>query len=147
MIGIYSIQNIVNHKFYIGQSVNIKKRWRDHLHNYSNPKSKNFDYPLYKAFRKYGIENFRFEVVEECDIKDLNEKEIYYVQKFDSFYHGYNQTLGGNSSDSFVIKEYVIGVINHKRRSPINFKFQKKWFKELTLVAIGEEQDRIQSDN
>lgn len=72
MIGIYKITNTVNNKKYIGQSINIIDRWREHRQRASN----GTEY-LYQAIRKYGIQNFVFEVLEECLIEDLNLKEKY----------------------------------------------------------------------
>lgn len=95
MIGIYKITNLINNKCYIGQSVDINRRFSNH----KSYKLKNSDYPLYQAFRKYGIENFSFEVIEECSIAALDEREIYWIDYFDSYYHGYNQTTGGNSGN------------------------------------------------
>ena len=86
MIGIYKITNLINHKVYIGQSINIEERWRRH-------KSSKKRYPLYQAFKKYGIQNFTFEVVEECTPDELNDKELYYIHKYNSHKTGYNQTL------------------------------------------------------
>lgn len=80
--GIYKITNKVNGKCYIGQSINIKRRWRQHKETYVNPASENYDYPLYKAIRFYGLENFSFEVLEECQPEKLNEKEIYCSPKY-----------------------------------------------------------------
>lgn len=90
MIGIYLITNKINGHCYVGQSIDIKRRWRDHR------KSIEQDAPLYLAFRKYGIDNFEFSVLEECQPEELNDKEIYYIEKFNSYYNGYNQTLGGS---------------------------------------------------
>lgn len=64
-----------------------------------------------RAFRKYGVDNFEFEVVEECEIEELNQKEIYWIDYFDTFFHGYNQTLGGDTT-SRQPKENVIGIIS-----------------------------------
>lgn len=87
MIGIYKITNIINNKCYIGQSVCIEKRWENH-----KCKNGNKDYPLYRAFRKYGIDNFVFEVLEECSKDDLSERELFYIKQYDSVNNGYNQT-------------------------------------------------------
>lgn len=46
---------------------------------------------------KYGIENFRFEIVELCDEKDLDDREIYWIDYYNSYLQGYNETLGGNA--------------------------------------------------
>lgn len=97
MIGIYVITNIINNKKYVGQSLDIKKRWARHKQDAFNNTR---DYPLYRAIKKYGIDNFLFEVVCECSVKELNNLEIYYIEYYDSFYNGYNQTLGGNCNYS-----------------------------------------------
>lgn len=102
VIGIYKITNKVNGKCYIGQAVDIERRWRKHKSAYKNPQSPNYDYPLYRAMRKYGIENFTFETLEECEAKDLNDKEVFYIAKFNCYEDGYNQTKGGDTHDHFL---------------------------------------------
>lgn len=97
--GIYKITNIINNKSYIGQSKNIETRWRRHKFEAKNAKGSCYDYPLYRAIRKYGIENFSFEILEECLVEELNNKEIYYIKKFNTFNNGYNQNEGGNSGN------------------------------------------------
>ena len=97
MIGIYKITNKVNGKVYIGQSINIKQRWRDHKKDAFWRNGLCYNYPLYRAIRKYGIENFSFEVLEECEEIQLNEKEIYYISLYNAtnVEIGYNQAAGG----------------------------------------------------
>lgn len=95
--GIYCIENLINHKKYIGQSVDIYARWAHHKSHY-----KQSDYLIYKAFRKYGIENFKFYVLEECKSDELNDKEIAYIKKYNTFANGnngegYNMTIGGEA--------------------------------------------------
>lgn len=93
MVGIYKITNNANGHSYVGQSRNIEKRWRDEKCAANNPNQDAYNYPLSKAFRKYGVENFTFEVIEECKIEELNEKENYWI----NYYHcEYNQTIGDN---------------------------------------------------
>lgn len=96
MIGIYKITNLINGHSYIGQSLNIEKRWKNHQIAAFNSKDESYSYPLYRAIRKYGIENFSFEVIEECDYQSLNEKEMYYIKLYNTYNDGYNQTLGGD---------------------------------------------------
>lgn len=97
MTGIYKITNKINGKVYIGQSVNIEQRWKAHRNVPFNPKSRNYDSLLYRAIRKHGLQNFIFEVLEECEISELNEKEIYYIALYDSNDRnkGYNVDTGG----------------------------------------------------
>ena len=96
MVGIYKIENKVNGKVYIGQSIDIKTRWKCHI-SYLNNGTHNNKH-LQSAWDKYGKENFNFNVVEKCDVEDLNEREIYWIDKYDSYINknGYNLTLGGD---------------------------------------------------
>lgn len=98
MIGIYKITNLINGKCYIGQSVNIKQRWTTHLKDAFWENGPEYNYPLYQAFRKYGVANFSFEVLEECSKDALNEREIFYIAKYNAYSKGYNQNAGGNSN-------------------------------------------------
>lgn len=98
MIGIYKITNLINNKVYIGQSINIQARWKAHRHRPFNPNSVDYDSILYRAIRKYGLENFKFEVLEECKSQELlNDREIFYIQKYKSSNpdFGYNMSNGG----------------------------------------------------
>lgn len=111
MIGIYKITNIINGKSYIGQSTNIHRRWQAEIADSNNINCHSYDYPLMRAFRKYGIDNFKFEIIEECRSEELNQKEVYWIDYFDTFFHGYNQTLGGDTTIRQP-KENIIGVIS-----------------------------------
>ena len=96
--GIYKITNLINNKVYIGQSIHIEKRWSDHHNRPYNPNSPDYNCTLYKAIRKYGIDSFSFELLEECSSQDLDEREIYYIDFFNSYYEGYNETKGGKKN-------------------------------------------------
>lgn len=91
MIGIYKITNQITGEVYIGQSIRIKQRWREHCINSVNGTTQ-----LYQAMRNYGLKNFSFDVIEECDKEKLNEREIYWISYYDSFNKGYNMTPGGS---------------------------------------------------
>ena len=93
MIAIYKITNTTNGKCYIGQSRDIEARRAKHLSAYKSYP----EWELYRAFKKYGVGAFSFEVIEECTIEELNEREIYWIAHFDSFNNGYNMTLGGEA--------------------------------------------------
>lgn len=91
---IYKITNRVNGKVYIGQTrFTVEHRFKQHLKNYN---VEHRTQPLYMAFAKYGIENFKVSTLEECPINKLDEKEIFWIAKYDSFKNGYNATLGGS---------------------------------------------------
>lgn len=98
MIGIYKITNQINNKSYIGQSTCIEKRWKKHIKVANSPSDPGYDYPLYRAIRKYGIDNFSFEIVEECLQEELNEKEYYWIKHYQTIDSGYNQKEGGYSA-------------------------------------------------
>lgn len=95
MIGIYCFINKINNKKYIGQSINIEERKESHLRYYNNPNMKDYNTKFYRALRKYGTDQFTFQILEECSKSLLDEREIFWIEKFDSFKNGYNSTLGG----------------------------------------------------
>lgn len=91
---IYKIQNILNNKVYIGQTVKApQKRFQQHKNNFNKPYFSQI--VLYKAFKKYGIENFSFEVIEKIENEKLDEREKFWINYYDSYFDGYNSTLGG----------------------------------------------------
>lgn len=98
--GIYRIYNIYNNKSYIGQSKNIQNRWLSH---YLHPVS-DFDYIL----KNEGLENFEFEILEECSVDLLNEKEKYYIDKYNSYNKGYNKTKGGDYNRNYNLPTWKI---------------------------------------
>lgn len=84
MIGIYKIENLINHKIYIGQSIHIERRWKEHC----APSTSSV---ISTAIKKYGKENFSFQILEECLEEELDEKEIFYIEKFNCIVpNGYN---------------------------------------------------------
>jgi len=90
---VYIITNLVNNKKYVGQSVNPQKRWYEHtrLSKLDSPTQH-----IHRAMKCHGIDNFKFELLSECKSRDeLNESEIEWISKLDTFNNGYNMTLGG----------------------------------------------------
>lgn len=134
MIGIYKIENLLNGHCYIGQSRDIKKRWRVHCCTFEDNLSKCYDYPLYRAFRKYGIENFSFEVLQECSVEELDNLEKHYIEKFDSYWNGYNQDLGGGGRPS-LLKDHVLGIIQDLETTEMTQgEIAKKWGVDISTV-------------
>lgn len=77
MIGIYKIRNIKTNDYYIGSSINIKRRWYRHLSLLR--KNNHHSIILQNAYNKYGEESFEFIILEKCNKKELLEKEQYYL--------------------------------------------------------------------
>lgn len=101
MCGIYKIENLINGKVYIGKSVNIQRRFKSHISDSFNNNKPSYNHLIHKAIRKYGVENFLFEVIEEYSEDDLNQKEIYWISVYDCCIlngnnKGYNMTRGGD---------------------------------------------------
>lgn len=96
MCGIYKITNKINEMSYIGQSTDIKTRWNNHKSRYNKPYERQYNDPLYVDMRAYGLENFAFEVLEECTKKDLLSKEEYWIEYYQTYSSGYNRTHGGS---------------------------------------------------
>ena len=95
IIGIYKITNQQNGKCYIGQSVDIAKRWKDHAKcglGIDTPAGNK----LYKDMQEFGIWNFSWELLESCSREELNEKEKNYIELYQSKDYGYNITKGNN---------------------------------------------------
>ena len=111
---IYKITNIINKKIYIGQTIRPEpERWQQHVWNAINNKD-NQDCPyLCKAIRKYGKENFIREILEEIPNDQLNKREIFWIDFFNSTNKdiGYNLSKGGNGhtlyNDDEIIDAYL----------------------------------------
>ena len=93
--GIYKITNIITEQCYIGQALDIYRRWSQHakcgLGIDTPPGNK-----LYKAIQEYGLENFTFEVLTECNSTELDEKEKYFISLYQADIFGYNGTKGND---------------------------------------------------
>lgn len=92
--GIYRITCLTNDKSYIGQSVDIRDRWKQHIKTaLSHTSTSN---KLYQEMKQQGIENFTFEVVEEVTRPRLNEREVYWIDFYKTRDWGLNSTKGGS---------------------------------------------------
>lgn len=102
---IYKVTNTINDKVYIGKTTKtLEKRKLQHLKNVRLGKVNNF----YSAIRKYGIDVFIWvEIITGNTNNELNELEIFYINKFNSFKKGYNMTLGGDGGDTISNKSNI----------------------------------------
>ena len=90
-IGIYKITNKLNNKCYIGQSSNIALRWIAHINHVEKNDENTY---LYQEMRKDGLSNFTFEILEECSIEELNDKEKYWFNFYNCLKpNGYNSQI------------------------------------------------------
>lgn len=91
IMGIYSINNCLNGKRYVGQAINIVRRWN--RHKTCNDKGVS---AIHLALKAVGIENFTFEVLEECSRELLNERECFWIKQLNTVApNGYNLNSGG----------------------------------------------------
>lgn len=97
MAYIYKITNSLNGKIYIGKTLQTpEERFKEHIRD--SKKERCEKRPLYDAINKYGAENFLLETIEECSDNIVNEREIYWIEYYQSFKYGYNATKGGDGT-------------------------------------------------
>lgn len=113
--GIYQIINTVDGKRYIGRSNHLDKRWK--LHSWMLRTNRHFNPHLQRAYN-LDPNAFKFEVLEYCDVEDLNEKEVFYIAKYKTMdmAYGYNLCEGGKSSTGRVCTEETKEKISKKKK-------------------------------
>lgn len=135
---IYKITNKLNGKIYIGQTIqNVKERFYQHCATKCDEAVLKMS--IHKAILKYGKENFTLEILEEIDSIFLNEREKYWIQYFDSYNKGYNETIGGQDGNKLfkdlpseeIITLYKQG--NSLRTIGLQFKVDKQTIKNLLI--------------
>lgn len=118
-IGIYKIQNLINKKIYIGQSVHIEIRWMQHC----KPSSHSL---ISQSIKKYGKENFSFEIIKLCSKEQLNFWETFYIKQYNSLVpNGYNIILEDEnhltSFNKYDSKQFQ-QIINDIKNSSLSFQ-------------------------
>ena len=135
VVGVYKITNIINNKVYVGSAFDINVRWCKHLNELK--KNKHHSSKLQRAFNKYGLPNFKFDVIEACDKKVLLEREQYYLDLNNSFYSGYNCTLIVNHPMSGKFHSEETKNKMRKKHGPMSEETKKK----LSDLNIGKKYD------
>lgn len=131
-IGIYKITNLINGKNYIGQSIHIEQRWLEHCRN--STKSL-----ISQAIKKYGKENFSFQILEECNQNDLNKKESFYIQQYNSISpNGYNIVLEFESQNQIFLNyspKILLDILNDIENTSLSFKeIANKYDLDLSMI-------------
>lgn len=138
---IYKYENILNHKVYIGQTINEEKRIQAHR-NAVIEKNPHF----HAAIQKYGFENFNYEVLFriQCELLDyikivLDEMEMYYINKFNSTDPtcGYNITSGGGGTIGYKLSE------EHKKRLSDVMKSKHIHLSKEQIIALQEKRKEV----
>lgn len=124
MIGIYKITN-PNDRVYIGQSNNIKRRFNNYFNNL--PKKQTL---LLKSFLKHGVENHKFEVIEECSIELLNERERYWQDFYDVLNGGLNCRLTETNDKSGFLSQQTKNKISNSHKG------KKKTAEHVFKIAL-----------
>lgn len=163
---IYKITNKCNGKCYIGQTIKPAEiRWREHQSHAFGSHFNDQNKVLYKAIRKYGLDNFTFEVVQDNieSFKELDKAEIYWINYYNSFLKGYNSNFGGQQYHQILpVKEIIEDYQRTKsaRKTALNFgidhstvddilnnnKIQRFSFREATGKKIRVIKDDFSQD-
>ena len=129
---IYKITNDINDKIYIGKTLNtIEKRFKEHCED--SRRDKKEKRPLYFAMKKYGIEHFHAELIEECEENALSDREVYWIEFYNSFRDGYNATLGGDGKHYL---DYDLVVATYKELKNASEVAKKLQISEDSVIKI-----------
>ena len=127
--GIYGLRNRLNNKWYVGQSVNIKSRWKRYKYLMCEGQPK-----LYRALLKYGHSAFEENIIEPCgpDKLILDDRETYWVKFYNSVDNGYNCTEGGFGSKGHSPSKQTRLKLSTARKG---MKFSDEWKKNIGIAT------------
>lgn len=138
--GIYKI-TINDYYIYIGQSVDVKSRWNGHLNELKQ--NKHYNKKMQSVFNKYS-DSIKFEIIEECDERELDDKEIFYIEQFNTFdtNHGLNMSIGGdNGRRKYKTREEVeVAALERQRKY---YKTHKEEISEYNTQYYQNNKSRI----
>ena len=133
--GIYCILNLKNNKRYIGKSVNIYNRWMAEKSGLRNGYFHNIH--LQRAWDKYGECAFDFSILEQCSKDILAEREQFWIDFYDSYHNGYNQTIGGEGSLGVVCSQEKKQKLREAHLGEKNFNTRPVYCVELKQTFWG----------
>ena len=130
--GIYCIRNLVNNKVYIGKSKNIYNRIAAHI-NELRRKSKNENRHLINAWFKYGENNFDYYVLEYLNLDEdlLRDRELYWIQKYNSTERKYGYNLRMDSSTKMIVHQETKDKLSKTITGENNPNYNHKWSEEM----------------
>jgi group I intron endonuclease len=136
--GIYGLKNKTNDKWYVGQSTDIFSRWD---REYKGMRCQN-QHKIYRALKKYGYNGFDKIILEECGVEQLNDREVYWSEYYDSINNGYNLRVGGGRR----------GALSYETKEKLRArKFTDEWKRKISDAKKGktfsEEHKRKLSEN
>jgi group I intron endonuclease len=141
MAYIYSITNLENSNQYVGKTTkpNPYDRWKQHLQlarSLDNLQENNSAHsmPILRAINKYGADNFKFRVIEECDDKSVDERETYWIQQLGTYGNGgYNATLGGDG-----VKRAKKDWANHPHSKAVScYTLEGEWVRDYESRGLA----------
>lgn len=121
--GIYSITSPTG-RIYIGQSIDIERRWKEHKYRSTNNTTK-----LYESFKKYGVEKHIFEIIEVCRKEDLNQRERYWQETLNAVSQGLNYILTETDTKprvNYLTEEHKANISKGKTGQSISPETRKK---------------------
>lgn len=144
MTGIYKI-TINDYYIYIGQSVDIENRWNGHLSELKQ--NKHCNKKLQSVFNKYP-DSIKFEIIEECDVEKLDDKEMFYIEQFKSFNtkHGLNMSIGGDRGNRKYRTREEAEAANKENQKQW-YQYNKDYFKQYNRQRYIDNRDRCRDYN
>lgn len=131
---IYKATCLTSQKSYIGKTaITIQDRWKSHCEAAFLPSHGDYNFPFHRAIRKYGKTDFYLEQLEECENEKLNEREIYWISYYNTFYNGYNATLGGDGNCKY---DYD-SIVNYYLANNFSIKDTCAYFKIYDQVVYS----------
>lgn len=132
--GIYGLRNKINGKWYVGQSLNVKKRWRKYRRYDCKSQRK-----LLGAMKKYGIDSFDMVLLEECDGVSwiLDYREMYWIRHYDSIENGYNIREGGSHGKMSLESRKRMSVAGKGKKKPSR---SADYLEHMRMAQMGKKQ-------